>query len=187
MLPTPIVAAAAAKGAHRLAVNRLSHARLSWPDRPPEGRWRVPGGMGLRPTLPPAPPARNRRLRDSQQQWPPLACHPGASAAGDGHIVDPCPPELLAALSAILQSISSDPPPRPLLRSPSPPGVTCHDGWGDAALGLPHDAEVSVGRITGHAARAAAELTRNTSSAIHGHPPRMRPAPPPGVTRGDAP
>src|SRR3954447_12315633 len=92
MLPTPVVAAAATEGAGRLPVNRLSHARLSWPDRPPEGRWRVPGGMGLRPTLPPAPPARNGRLRDSQQQWPPLACHPGT--ADDGHLVDRCTPKL---------------------------------------------------------------------------------------------
>jgi hypothetical protein len=122
MLPTPVVAAAAAKGADRLPVNRLSHARLSRPDRPPEGRWRVPGGMGLRPTLPPAPPARNRRLSESQPQWPPLARHPGASAADDGHIVDGCPPRLVAALPAVLLPISSNPAPRPPLPSPPQPG-----------------------------------------------------------------
>jgi hypothetical protein len=85
MLPTPIVAAATAKGADRLAVNRL--------------------------------------------QWPPLACGPGASVADNGHIVDGCQPKLLAALEAILQSISSV-----LLHGPrsdhhpNPAGVTSHVG-----------------------------------------------------------
>src|SRR3954453_10030143 len=52
MLPAPVVTAAAARGADRPAGNRLSHARLSRPDRPPKGRWRVPGGMAYGPPFP---------------------------------------------------------------------------------------------------------------------------------------
>ena len=172
MLPTPVVAAAAVQGADRLAVNRLSHAILSRPDRPPQGRWRVPGGMGLRPTLPPAPPARNRRLWNSRQQWPPLACRPGASAADNG---------TSSTASRRCCSPRFRPPSSPsaaiLLHGPrsdhhaNPAGVTSHVGRGDAAVGLPHDVEVPVGRIAGPAARTAAEPPTNRSSVLHGHQP----------------